>query len=59
VTNIDRQLADLPGVERAHVDLATGKVTVELSRDNPVTRERLIQAIKDSGFTLERIEMPR
>jgi copper chaperone CopZ len=59
VNNIDRQLADLQGVEQVHVDLPTGKITIELSPDDPATRERLVKAIADSGFTLERIEMPK
>ena len=59
VTNVDRQLTDLPGVERVQVDLPTGEVQVVLANKFPATREQLTQAIDDSGFTLDRIEMPR
>lgn len=57
--NIDRQLAAMTGVERIHVDLPTGKVRVALVADHPATREQLVKAIDDSGFTLDRIEMPQ
>lgn len=57
--NVDRQLAELSGVEQVHVDLPTGKVRVALAIDQPATREQLVKAIDNSGFTLDRIEMPR
>ena len=56
--NVDRQLAELSGIEQFHVDLPTGKVRVALTIDQPATREQLVKAIDDSGFTLDRIEMP-
>ena len=56
--NIDRQLAELPGVERVHVDLPTGRVSVALDAEQPASRKQLVKAIDDSGFTLDRIEMP-
>ena len=59
VHNIDRQLAAMEGVERVHVDLQTGKVRVALVAGHPATRQQLVKAIGDSGFTLDRIEMPR
>ena len=59
VHNIDRQLAEVDGVESVHVDLPTGKVRVALTPDHPATRQQLVEAIDDSGFTLDRIEMPR
>ena len=59
VHNIDRQLAETTGVERVHVDLPTGKVRVALVADHPATRQQLVKVIDDSGFTLDRIEMPR
>jgi len=59
VHSVDRQLADLSGIEQVHVDLPTGKVRVALTIDRPATREQLVQAIDDSGFTLDRIEMPQ
>ena len=59
VHNIDRQLAGMTGVERVHVDLPTGEVRVALVAKHPPTREQLVKAIDDSGFTLDRIEMPQ
>lgn len=59
VHNIDGQFAEMDGVERVHVDLPTGKVRVALTPDHPATRQQLVDAIDDSGFTLDRIEMPR
>ncbi len=59
VNNVDRQLTGLAGVERVHVDLPTGKVDVALASEKPATREQLEKAIAESGFTLDRIEMPR
>ncbi|MCH8823134.1 MAG: heavy-metal-associated domain-containing protein [Planctomycetes bacterium] len=59
VHNIDRQLAEMTGVERVHVDLPTGEVRVALVAKHPATREQLVNAIDDSGFTLDRIEMPQ
>ncbi len=59
VHNIEKQLVSMPGVERVHVDLPTGKVRVALEVVSPATRESLTGAIDDSGFTLDRIEMPQ
>ena len=59
VTNIDRQLAGMPGVDRVHVNLPTGEVRVALAVTHPATQKQLTKAIADSGFTLDRIEMPR
>ncbi len=57
--NVDRQLAELSGVEQVHIDLPTGKVSVALAIEHPATREQLVKAIDDSGFTLDQIKMPR
>jgi len=59
VQNIDRQLAGMKGIDRVDVDLPTGRVRVELSAVRPSTRQQLIEAINDSGFTLDSVEMPR
>jgi len=59
VHNIDGPLAEIEGVERVHIDLPTGKVRVALAADHPATRQQLVDAIDDSGFTLDRIEMPQ
>ena len=58
IPNIEGPLTALPGVDRVHVDLSTGKVDVALNPEHPATQQALIDAIDDSGFTLDRIEMP-
>ena len=58
VHNVNRQLIALPGVEHVHVELATGRVSVALDTEQPASRQQLVNAIDDSGFTLDRIEMP-
>ena len=56
--NIDKQLLRVRGVQRVSVDLGTGLVLAKLAPANPPTREQLAGAIAESGFTLDRIEMP-
>jgi Cu+-exporting ATPase len=56
--NIDKQLLRVPGVTGVTVDLGTGQVRARLVPDNPPGRQALARAIEQSGFTLERIEMP-
>ena len=58
VPSIDGPLTALPGVESVHVDLPTGKVTIALNPEQPASRQALVNAIDESGFTLDRIEMP-
>ncbi len=59
VTNIDQKLLAMPGVEKVHVDLPTGQVRVALDTMYPATRTQLTRAIEESGFTLDRVEMPK
>ena len=58
VHNVEKQLLRVPGVERVNVVLDTGKVTAALSETTPPSESQLLAAIEDSGFTLDRIEMP-
>ena len=57
-TNIDKQLLRVPGVQKVSVDLGKGLVLARLAPSNPPTRDQLAGAIAQSGFTLDRIEMP-
>jgi len=41
------------------IDLETGRVDVVLADKGPPTREQLAKAIEESGFTLDRIDMPQ
>jgi copper chaperone CopZ len=56
--NVDLQLMKVPGVEKVRVDMGTGRVFAQLSPSRPPTSEQLSQAIKETGFTLVRIDMP-
>ncbi len=59
-SNVDLQLARVKGVEKVSVDMSSGRVEVALAeapKSRP-SRAALTQAIKDSGFTLVRIETP-
>ena len=58
VTNIDKQLLRVPGVEKVSVNLGNGLVLARLSVENPPTQQQLTEAITKSGFTLSKIEMP-
>lgn len=57
-TNVDKQLKRIPGVEKVKVDLGDGRVVVHRNTSQPLTRAELAQAIRDSGFTLVRMETP-
>ena len=59
IPSVEGPLTKLLGVDGVSVDLPTGKVTVALNSSQPATREQLVNAIGDSGFTLDRIEMPQ
>jgi len=56
--NIDKQLLRVAGVKDVSVDLGSGEVRAKLEPANPPTRDELARAIEQSGFTLDRIEMP-
>lgn len=50
--NVDKQLLKIPGVQSVNVNLNTGRVLVQVSKDNPPAQEKLENAITESGFTL-------
>ncbi len=56
--NVERQLRKVPGVKSVDVTLETGRVTVALSKGQPPSEEQLRKAVKESGFTVDRVEMP-
>jgi len=56
--SIDQQLMKVPGVERVKIDLGTGRVVAKLAPTATPTESQFAEAIKRSGFTLDRIEMP-
>ena len=55
-SNIDLQLARLPGVKRVRVDLGDGKVDVGLRGDSRPSPHDFAEAVTDAGFTLVKIE---
>lgn len=55
---IDVQLRRLPGVTQVRIDLGSGQVTASLAQGARPTDDQFAQAIKDSGFTLDRIVPP-
>ncbi|MEM9065789.1 MAG: heavy-metal-associated domain-containing protein [Planctomycetota bacterium] len=57
-SNIDNELAEIPGVKRVAVDLNTGTVRVSLTKGAAPTAAQFERAVYDSGFTLARIERP-
>ena len=56
VSNVDKQLARLPGVERATVDMKHGTVAIAVSGERRPTPRQLANAVEDAGFTLEAID---
>jgi copper chaperone CopZ len=56
--NIDKQLARVPGVTRANVDLGAGRVEVFLAPDKKPSKQQLSRAVELSGCTLTKIETP-
>lgn len=56
--NVDKQLAQVPGVTNVSIDMGSGRVVATLDQQQPPTRRQLSKAIKDSGFTLVRLDTP-
>jgi copper chaperone CopZ len=50
--NIDKQLAELPGVRRSSIDMGAGEVTVMFGKGPRPSEAELASAIEESGFTL-------
>lgn len=57
-TNLEGQLEKVKGVTKISINLGTGKVVMALDPTMPATREAILKAVDNSGFTLDRIEMP-
>jgi copper chaperone CopZ len=55
--NIDMQLLKLKGVKEVKVDMGTGKVTAHLNPENPATEAQLTRAIRNTGFTLVKMQI--
>ncbi|MCH8261176.1 MAG: cation transporter [Planctomycetes bacterium] len=57
-TNLEGQLEKIEGIKKIIIDLGTGKVVMVLDSTTPATKEAMAKAVDNSGFTLDRIEMP-
>lgn len=57
-SNIDKELAQVPGVTNVSVDLNSGTVTVALAAAPRPSAADFEKAVYDSGFTLKRIATP-
>ncbi len=55
-TNVDRAIADVPGVDKVAVDMETGDVLVSLTGSPSVTPRALAAAVASTGFTLQTID---
>lgn len=55
-TNVDKQLKRVEGVKSASIDLGNGTVTLRLEGSSRPSPRRLAEAVRESGFTLEKIE---
>ncbi len=56
--SIEKPLRQLAGVEYMQMDLETGKVQVKFDANNRPTEQQMRAAMKASGFTLDKLEMP-
>lgn len=54
--NINKTLADVPGVANSTVDMSTGAVAVDFKAGAHPSRADLAKSIVDSGFTLVSIQ---
>lgn len=57
-TKLDTQLMKIQGVEEVAIDLGTGRTLVLFDAAASAERESLAGAVKEAGFTLDRIQMP-
>jgi len=56
--NVDQQLSKVPGVSHVDLNLGTGEVRVALEQGRQPSRAQLAQAIRNTGFTLVKIDVP-
>jgi copper chaperone CopZ len=54
--NVHKRLTSLPGVEQVAPDLNMGRVAVTMTEGKQPTAQQFADALRDSGFTLVRIE---
>lgn len=54
--SLEKQLHTLDGVQSVQFDLGAKKVEVDLAEGQTLPEEQLEKAVKDSGFTLVKVE---
>jgi len=50
-SNLDDQVARIPGVKSARIDFETGTMHVEIEPGEEVRKSQLVKAVEDAGFT--------
>lgn len=56
VYGLEKHLRKLPGATAVRVDLGKGQAMIDLAADSKVSEEDIRKAVKNAGFTVERIE---
>ncbi len=56
VYGLEKHLKKLPGATTVRVDLGKGEATVDFAGDSKVADEDIRKAVKNAGFTVDRIE---
>ena len=56
--NIEKQLTKLPEVRSVSIDLGKGRVVASLASMDVSTKWSVEKAIRDAGFTVDRVDMP-
>lgn len=56
VTNVDKELEDVPGVRNIQVDLGGGTVAFDVAGDKRPSPARIADAVADAGLTLVKLE---
>lgn len=54
--NVDVQLLRMKSIKQVEVDLGTGLVLVDFDPNEPPSADALARAVRNSGFTVEKIE---
>lgn len=55
-TNVDRQLARLPGVSKVTINLGDGTLFIDVKPGESVSQSALRHAIEEAGYTLVRVD---
>jgi mercuric ion binding protein len=56
VYGLEKHLRKLSGATTVHVDLGRGQAIIDFDADSKVTDEAIRRAVKDAGFTVDKIQ---